>query len=334
MQNSRYTQLDGWRGISILLVLAAHLLPLGPKALRANEAAGMAGMAIFFTLSGFLITTFLLKRPAVLDFLARRFFRIVPLVWLVAAIALAVFDGTAEQLLAHLFFYANLPPFQLIDATAPLWSVCVEVQFYVGIALLYAAFGVRGLWLVPVLALFFTLLRFDAGLVDNIVTWARVDEILAGCCVALALHRWPKLHDDEGLRRKAVLARWLLLPLFVASCHPSMPFGFSLLRPYATAALVATTLLAPVGLLESRRLAYVAAISFALYVIHPLLVHSPLGSGDTLERYAKRPLLIAVLWALAHLSTFHFERHWIRLGHWLGRRFGSGRQPALEARRT
>ena len=37
--------LDGWRGISILLVLAAHLLPLGPKAWRLNETAGPMGMA-------------------------------------------------------------------------------------------------------------------------------------------------------------------------------------------------------------------------------------------------------------------------------------------------
>lgn len=65
---SRLSVLDGWRGISILLVLACHLLPLGPKPWQMNSAAGVMGMAIFFTLSGFLITSFLLNNSSVVDF--------------------------------------------------------------------------------------------------------------------------------------------------------------------------------------------------------------------------------------------------------------------------
>ncbi|MET0208538.1 MAG: acyltransferase, partial [Burkholderiaceae bacterium] len=330
--------------ISILLVLAAHLLPLGPKALRVNEAAALAGMAIFFTLSGFLITTFLLERPSLRDFLARRFFRIVPLVWLVMLVSLSLWGASAEQWRAHFLFYANLPPFWLLDVTSPLWSVCVEMQFYLGIALLYAVFGVRGLWLTPVLAIVVTLMRVDHGRFDSIVTWWRVDEILVGCCLALAVHARPAALHDDALRRKASLARWLLVPLFAASCHPGLPIEFSYLRPYAAAALVGTTLVAPVGVLSSRALAYIATISFALYVIHPLLVHSWLGSGDTIERYLKRPLLVAALWGLAHLSTFHYERHWIRLGHRFGGRVDrrrvdgepvvSGTSPAPQPRTT
>ena len=74
--------LDGWRGISILLVLATHLLPLGPKSWRLNEMTGPMGMALFFTLSGFLITRFLQRDAGLIDFLSRRIFRIVPLAWL------------------------------------------------------------------------------------------------------------------------------------------------------------------------------------------------------------------------------------------------------------
>ena len=45
--NDRLTVLDGLRAISIVLVLATHMLPLGPKSLRLNETAGAMGMSLF-----------------------------------------------------------------------------------------------------------------------------------------------------------------------------------------------------------------------------------------------------------------------------------------------
>ena len=71
-RNKRIPILDGWRAISILLVLSSHLLPLGPHWLQLNVAAGALGMALFFTLSGFLIVQFLAGGMAIGDFLARR----------------------------------------------------------------------------------------------------------------------------------------------------------------------------------------------------------------------------------------------------------------------
>src|SRR5688572_19452949 len=90
--------LDGWRGISILLVLAAHLLPVGPKVWQLNVATGVAGMVIFFVLSGFLITSILLSGSALPDFLARRFFRIVPLAWAYLAVALALAGARPDEI--------------------------------------------------------------------------------------------------------------------------------------------------------------------------------------------------------------------------------------------
>ncbi len=54
---ARLGSLDGWRAISILGVLAAHMLPLGPSRWGLNALAGDAGMSLFFTLSGFLIAS-------------------------------------------------------------------------------------------------------------------------------------------------------------------------------------------------------------------------------------------------------------------------------------
>jgi peptidoglycan/LPS O-acetylase OafA/YrhL len=75
--------------------------------------------------------------------------------------------------------------------------------------------------------------------------------------------------------------------------------------------------------LTHKWLVYVAAISYALYVIHPLVGDTWLGSGETLERYAKRPLLFAAVFLLAHISTFYFECRWIDFGKRLSRRLRS-----------
>jgi peptidoglycan/LPS O-acetylase OafA/YrhL len=306
--------LDGWRGISIALVLASHLMPLGAKSWKLNHASGVLGMVLFFVLSGFLITSLLLKGPALPEFLVRRAFRILPLAWIYVTLALVITGVSWNTWLSHLFFYANLPPKTLVPLTAHLWSVCVEMQFYVGVAFLFAALGGRGLLLLPLACLGFTLLRVHDGVHYSSVTYYRFDEILAGCTLALVYHcRWA-----GGIRR--VLAGWpqwlLLLLLAAASLHQSGWLNY--LRPYLGAAVIGATLLNPrtslAALLNTRMLAYLAGISYALYVIHPMLAASWLGTGDTFEKYSKRPLLFVVLFSLAHLSTCYFERRWIAAG--------------------
>lgn len=315
--------LDGWRGISILLVMAAHLLPLGPKVLQLNETVAPIGMALFFTLSGFLITRFLLEHDSVTDFLIRRFFRIIPLAWLAMAIALLMEQAPREAILPHFLFYANLPPSHLTHVASHLWSLCVEMQFYVGIALIVVAFGRRGLYLLPLIALAVTLHRVASGATIDIVTWRRVDEILAGAMLAMAL---AGRFGEAAPRWLGKPNAYVLMLLLALSAHPKLPW-LNYLRPYFAALLVGATLVDPPArlgaLLRTRTLAYIAWISYALYIIHHLLMHTWLGSGDKLVKYAKRPLLIAATFALAHLSTKYYEQRAIDLGKRLSMRLRS-----------
>jgi len=55
-------------------------------------------------------------------------------------------------------------------------------------------------------------------------------------------------------------------------------------------------------------MSYIASISYALYVWHGILPGTWLGSGDTLTRYLKRPLLIGITFVLSHSTTFYMER--------------------------
>src|SRR4029079_8719686 len=92
----RLPVLDGLRAISILLVLAAHMLPLGPKMLTLNYSAGAMGMSLFFALSGFLIASTLLHNSDIGEFIVKRLARIVPLAYAYTLIVFTVvmFDPT------------------------------------------------------------------------------------------------------------------------------------------------------------------------------------------------------------------------------------------------
>lgn len=306
--------LDGWRAISILSVLAAHMLPIGPHGWAGNDMLARFGMSIFFTLSGFLIVSVLWRDQHVGRFLARRITRIVPLAWLTLVIALTIGGASASEWAANLFFYANLPPFYLAHA-AHFWSLGVEMQFYAAIALAVAIGGRRGLWTVPIGALCVTALRMAAGEPFSIVTWFRVDEILAGGCLAL-IH--IGVAGDGPRRWLGRVPIWLIAPLALASAH-HMAGWLDYARPYLAAAMVGSTLYRPnpslQRVLESPPLAYVARISFALYVIHAFTLQGWFGEGPKIIKYMKRPISIAITFALAHLSTMWWERPFIRWGH-------------------
>ena len=271
-------------------------------------------MALFFTLSGFLVTHLLLKNDSIRDFIIHRFFRIVPLAWLYMICVLYFSDVSASAWRAHLLFYANLPPKPLIQVTDHMWSLCVEMQFYTAVILLVALLKKKGLLLIPLICVSVTLFRIFNGMEVSVITYYRIDEILAGSILALIYHgklgTWPVAALKKFYYPVALI-------LFLFSCHPDSGY-MNYFRPYLAALLVGATLYNQqtrlASVLQHRLLFYIASISFALYVIHPLLNASWLGSGDQVVKYAKRPLLFAAIFLSAHISTFYYEHKWIDFG--------------------
>ena len=312
--NNRFQVLDGWRGISILLVLLGHWFPLGPQAWQMNSTIAATGMVCFFILSGFLITNILLKDQHIGHFLTRRLLRIVPLAWLVMLITFSLTSSSIDIYLPHFLFYANWPPMWLTNPTAHFWSLCVEMQFYMLIAILVCTFKQRALNLLPFLCIAITCYRYFNDAPANINTYYRIDEILAGCILALVYS-----HRNDGLKRWiGKLNPIYLFPLLLLSAHPEGGL-VAYFRPYIALLVIGSTLFATQTFwyhswLKGRILFYIASISYAVYVIHIGLAHTWLGDGETLEKYLKRPLLLAVTFGLAHLSTFYYEKYWIDLG--------------------
>jgi peptidoglycan/LPS O-acetylase OafA/YrhL len=311
---SRFAVLDGWRALSITLVLLGHLFPMGPKAWALNGAVATTGMAIFFALSGFLVTTILLRDADVVSFLIRRIFRIVPLAWTGAFTLAILYPAEAWKLPYNLLFIANLPPQSLFAGGMHLWSLGVEVHFYLFVALLVLVARQRALLMLPVLCVAITVLRIQHGAINSPITWMRGDEILAGATLALVHTRLGPAVWHGRLPWALVL---LLLMLLAASADERTG-GLNYARGYLATAAVGVSMHARSRmvqrLLATPLVRYVADVSYALYVFHGILSGTWLGAGATLEKYAKRPLLLGLTFLLAHLSTNHFERPLLAFG--------------------
>lgn len=303
--------LDGWRALSITLVLVGHLLPVGPSNWALNAPTAATGMVMFFTLSGFLITRFLIEDGDIRRFLVRRLLRIVPLGWLGMVLAFLVADDMSPVKIAgNLLFYANLPPFFLVAPGSHFWSLCLEVQFYLSIALLVSIGGKRALLVIPLACVAITSARVYWNEPMSIVTWFRADEILAGATLALIYEGW---FGDRARKFVASFNMFLLAPILFASADLRTGF-LPFLRPYISALMIGASLyISPLWLRDFcqwRLVVYTARTSYALYVFHGIFANTWLGSGETFVKYAKRPLLFAVTFIFAHFSTFRYERYW------------------------
>jgi peptidoglycan/LPS O-acetylase OafA/YrhL len=146
----RLLHLDGWRGLSILLVLAGHFLP------AADQVAGL-GVQLFFALSGRLMAEILfVERFALGAFYRRRVSRVYPalagfvlLTWVALAGTDLALDG--RSVMAALTFTLNyaLAAGHAVPALGNLWSLCVEEHAYLllgGLAFLLRRRAANPVW--------------------------------------------------------------------------------------------------------------------------------------------------------------------------------------------
>jgi peptidoglycan/LPS O-acetylase OafA/YrhL len=164
--SQRILQLDGLRGLAVLLVVAFHYInnQLGSGDTTALNKAeyilmkatyfGWVGVDLFFVLSGFLIGTILLTNRGAAHyfktFYIRRFFRIVPIYYLLLFIFLFFKRTTLSAPDIYIFqndisLYYYFPFMQNFvmgqvgnfgpEALTPTWSLAVEEQFYLIIPL-------------------------------------------------------------------------------------------------------------------------------------------------------------------------------------------------------
>jgi peptidoglycan/LPS O-acetylase OafA/YrhL len=135
-------QLDAMRAIAILFVFCNHASTKGSLVHKASTI--VSGPDIFFTISGFLITTILFKDKTTYDnnditkstifkiFFAKRILRIFPAYYLTILVTYLINKDSVNNLAPFLNFTANFEISKAQDwgRLAHLWSMSVEQQFY------------------------------------------------------------------------------------------------------------------------------------------------------------------------------------------------------------
>jgi peptidoglycan/LPS O-acetylase OafA/YrhL len=252
--SGRVPELDGLRGLAILLVVAWHYVaaplqsvpaPLAQLAWRSLRLA-WSGVDLFFVLSGFLIGGILLDRRAApryfQAFYARRFCRILPLYFLVLGsfylLRAAAPAFVASPALGQLFS-DPLPAWSYATFTQNLvmvhehtfgpiglaitWSLAIEEQFYLVLPLM-VRFIPPG-WLPAVLAAVglaapvWRVLAGPSGYFATIVlTPCRADSLLLGvlCAWALRQERWRQAIQGSRPALYGILA--VFLPVLAGLC--------------------------------------------------------------------------------------------------------------------
>jgi peptidoglycan/LPS O-acetylase OafA/YrhL len=279
--------LDGLRAISISMVVIGHWASLHYQS-EVGGAFANLGVRIFFIISGYLITTLLLKEYArtssiqLREFYVRRAYRILP-----AAIAfmLPVFVIYWHELRWYHMVAAALYVTNF-DYSHPwflghLWSLSVEEQFY------FLWPGVLKKWhrhriailagvvaLAPVYRVACHLLKLH-GRADE--TFPAVADILAiGCLLAIYAPRLPRIRRGWALLMLLPVA---LVPFYVAAVRfRTTPLLLLVLWPLlhvSIAGLLLHAVQSPYWILNVKPVAWLGKISYSLYLWQQLFAYGP-----------------------------------------------------------
>lgn len=354
--------LDGWRAIAITLVLVDHA---GDSILRAissswalgefaspdtvrplKEYVGRLGVHLFFSLSGYLITSRLLyeeharSEVSLKEFYLRRLFRIQPaaLAFLVTAAVLG-FLGIVEistlGWIGALAGFANLVPGEVPTwYTGHFWSLAVEEHFYLfwpaAFVMMGSRFRLRG---TIVLAITLGLWRFVAikyqwttSMNFTIRTDMESQWLVWGCIAALTEKRVRGLQMRASTLRAcaggAAIVLWLPLALQGTDwkIQAALVSLSAMLTPLLFLATAGDRTAVIARFLELPAIAWLGRISFSLYLWQQLFVVWDGARSAAMGILQTLPVGLLAALVCASASYYLVERPMIQLGRqWVSR---------------
>lgn len=346
--------LDGLRGISIILVLVSHLgwllsIPYeGFNKRLIQLISGTTGVNIFFAISGFLITSILLKELKKTgsinfkNFFARRFIRLLPpliILYLFIIILMKLEYLSPDYiavLLSFTYLYNFIPKAKYYTSElGSTWSLAVEEQFYLIWPFLLKAFKkiqvrlfVIG-FLVALSILFIYMIdkvnfeyeingnsynNLTRGFFTNRWFIPAIAPIMIGCAASILL--FQKTAKYELLFNNNI---WALLIAILLFCSALFLPGQMLKAAFISQAFGVSLFLIwiyfnqkswLVKFLEFKPLSFIGKISYGIYVYQGLF----LGTGPSAEIMLQEyPLNIVATFLVAIFSYFFIERSFLKL---------------------
>jgi peptidoglycan/LPS O-acetylase OafA/YrhL len=332
--SARIPSLDGLRAISITMVMLAHLVKWKHISAAIPQSYGTTGVHIFFVLSGFLITSLLMKELEktgtinVRDFYIRRAYRIFPAAFVFLAIVMVFFWHQVRwyHLAAAVFYAANM------DLSRPwmfghLWSLSIEEQFYLlwpfalrmwyrhRIAILVCVFALTPFFCAALYAF-----KLHGGIAGSLPVSA--DKLAIGCLLAMFAPRLPRISRRLGLLMALAI---LLIPLFPPTSAGRTLFTLFVLKPVlniSIAGFVLHVIQTPYRALNWAPVVWLGKISYSLYLWQQMFCSNPAWHSGY--------ILVVPAIACAALSYYAVEQPMLRLRDRRSRKPVPAPVPALE----
>lgn len=323
--------LDGLRAIAALMVVGLHG--------AFNWIPGRVGVLIFFVLSGFLITKLLLDEfgrsggISLRDFYKRRALRIFPAFYVCWVVTLLVDWPRPNWIwqISSFFYVSNYATAYLGIDMYGSWSLGVEEQFYL-IWPLVVVLNARNLA---------RLLRITMGTILLVWAWkivalsvfdvpdrylhcvfeTRIADILAGCAMAILVHRryW---FPSVVFRPVAILGALAIVGI-AGALDVLDQQRFAVAAMYTPAAIATAVLIVqliyktqsgPWSLLETAPIKYLGRISYSIYLYHGFAII--VADRLHFRHYSIRVACVfAVTIVFASASYRLVERPFLRLSH-------------------
>jgi peptidoglycan/LPS O-acetylase OafA/YrhL len=341
LKKIRIPSLDGFRAISIILVLFAHgRFSVGfPKQFSGIAQYGAVGVTIFFVISGFLITTLLLNEEVETgyinrkDFYIRRAFRILP-VFLLYILLIALWRSVEDihisnvNILRALTFTVNFYPNWGPWFTSHIWSLSVEEQFYLIWPTIFILFRKHLKTVLCLFIMYSCIIRPISNRIPdyNIFTLAPYfivsDSIMIGALGAIILFENPGLIDRKMFSSRILkLVAIGTIVLFVYCIYNkklsiiSTPFGNTFIS--VSILFLLLSYIKPSGslvykLLNNKIVVHVGILSYSMYIWQQFFIRGP-------NHYIWRvfPYNMIVIYIVSLASYYLWERQFLRLRKFL-----------------
>lgn len=337
--------LNGWRAIAVTLVVLGHLkTTLNADSviykILDNLIFADFGVRIFFVLSGFLITTLLLKEKnkngkiSIKNFFVRRFLRIVPVLWLYLATVAILnqffdFKFTLFHFLGPLLYVNNFNFFPSTWLLGHTWSLAVEEQFYLIWPFLFSFFSRIldvSLFFIIVTPIISIITYFKPNLSTYLLEpfFRPAAAIFTGAVLSIV---WSKNFYQININNYLKSIAFYLLALFalvISILRHHGIFGFVLHPGGDTLLNLIICYLIVFSILKKETSVYttlnlpifvkIGILSYSIYIWQQLFL-IPNGGLRAWGQYFFFPLNIIAAFGVAYLSYHYFEKPFLKLKH-------------------